>query len=99
MAVSLNRKAIRSLFSLFSCQRARPSTGRVEGLRARGGLEVDLSWSSGRLDEALIQNEVGPAQDLVIRYGPRLLALHLAPGDSATLTFDRFGDEGDITPQ
>lgn len=75
------------------------STGRVEGLRARGGLEVDLSWSSGRLDEALIQNEVGPAQDLVIRYGPRLLALHLAPGDSATLTFDRFGDEGDITPQ
>ena len=75
------------------------SQGRVEGLRARGGLEVDLSWSGGRLEEAIVQNEVGPAQDLAVRYGQRLLELHLEPGTTATLTFDRFDDEGRIAAQ
>src|SRR5699024_1769303 len=29
--------------------------GSIEGLRARGGLTVDIAWSDGRLDEARIK--------------------------------------------
>jgi alpha-L-fucosidase 2 len=52
--------------------------GRVSGIRARGGLEVDLSWADGVLvDATLTGATTGP---VVIRYGDRRVEVASAAG-------------------
>ncbi len=52
--------------------------GRVSGLRARGGFEVDLTWREGQLTAARITSLRGhPA---TIRYGDRQFTINLPPG-------------------
>jgi len=34
-------------------------TGRVTGLRARGGFEVDIAWADGRMTEATVRSTLG----------------------------------------
>ncbi|WP_431279204.1 glycosyl hydrolase family 95 catalytic domain-containing protein [Leifsonia poae] len=43
--------------------------GRVDGLRARGGIAVDLTWSAGSLDEAVLRNPHPTPRDVRVSYG------------------------------
>jgi alpha-L-fucosidase 2 len=61
--------------------------GSVKGLRARGGFEVDLTWTHGRLSHATVRALKG-VQGGSLRYGERVVALHLSPGGSVRLGAD-----------
>ncbi|MCX8157370.1 MAG: glycoside hydrolase N-terminal domain-containing protein [Verrucomicrobiae bacterium] len=54
--------------------------GRVTGLRARGGFEVDITWREGRLVEAVVRAPQGGAAQL--RYGTATRDIKLARGGS-----------------
>ncbi|MGD9127022.1 MAG: glycoside hydrolase family 95 protein [Planctomycetia bacterium] len=59
------------------------SEGKVTGLRARGGYEVDETWSDGKLVEAKIKaSRSGPC---TIRYGDHSSMFSMNPGDEVTL--------------
>jgi len=52
--------------------------GRVTGLRARGGFEVDLTWRDGRLTAASIRSLLG--QTVVVRYGTAVRSVEVPAG-------------------
>jgi len=58
-------------------------TGAVKGLRARGGFEVDMQWSDGKLTAADIRSVTGMA--CKVRYGSIVVDLTLKAGETARL--------------
>ena len=55
------------------------SDGEVKGLRTRGGCEVDITWSSGRLQKATLRSTLGGV--IRIRSYVPLKGLKVAKGD------------------
>ena len=60
--------------------------GHVTGLRARGGFEVDLTWTHGTLARAIIRSPLG--QPLRVRHGNTLWTLDTKRGATLTLVGD-----------
>jgi len=58
-------------------------TGSVKGLRARGGVEVDIVWKQGRLEIATLRSSRGA--DCKVRYGSEVINLNLRPGTPVNL--------------
>ncbi len=62
------------------------SEGRIEGLRARGGHEVGLSWSEG--GPVMLRIVPGRAETVVIRVGDEARELTLSAGEGLEIEFD-----------
>lgn len=54
--------------------------GRVKGLLARGGFELDIAWKGGKLGEAVLRSKVGSPCRLT--YGDRSVELKTEAGQS-----------------
>ncbi len=55
------------------------SAGKVTGLRARGGFEVDIAWKDGRLTSVRLHSLLG--QRTVVRYGSKTHPVEAKAGD------------------
>lgn len=62
--------------------------GSVRGLCARGGYEISLQWSNGRLRNASMLSRIGGS--VPVRYGERMTTIHLQAGQTAWLTLSSF---------
>ncbi len=61
------------------------ASGRVTGLRARGGFEVDLEWDEGRLVAATIRSLLG--RPAVVRYADQERVIKTEAGGQYVLNF------------
>jgi alpha-L-fucosidase 2 len=57
--------------------------GRVSGLRARGGIGVDIVWREGRLVAATLRSSV--PTDVRVRYGDETLSVHIEDATSVAI--------------
>jgi hypothetical protein len=64
------------------------ATGSVTGLRARGGIETDLTWSNGALVSATFRSVAGNpfSPRHRVRYHDQVVELLIPPGGSVTFT-------------
>ena len=54
--------------------------GSVNGLRARGGFELDIQWKDSKLIKADIRNISSPSGQCVVQYGDQTQALEIPRG-------------------
>lgn len=59
------------------------ASGSCQGLRARGGVEVDLAWQDGRLTAGAVTSDRGGK--ITLRYGEKIATIGTKPGVAAAL--------------
>jgi len=59
------------------------SEGAVRGLRARGGFELDMTWSQGKLTSATIRSQGG--ETCQVTYGGKTIEVRLKAGEQKKL--------------
>ena len=64
--------------------------GKVKGLCARGGFEVNFAWKNGKLVEATIRSKAGNTAKL--RYGDRIITLPTKKGREYRIGLKRFSE-------
>ena len=62
--------------------------GKVTGLRARGGYEVDIEWKDGKLTRSVLRNVSGTNGECAIRYGGVTAKLAVPKGEARVFTGD-----------
>jgi alpha-L-fucosidase 2 len=60
--------------------------GSIKGLRARGGFEIEMKWSGGKLGEVKITSRAG--YPLKVRYGTKQYSSNTKKGETITLDGD-----------
>lgn len=60
--------------------------GHVTGLRARGAIAVDITWSDGRLGEAVLHNPHTTPREVRVRYGGADFDVRIPAGGQAVVT-------------
>ncbi|HZL78208.1 MAG TPA: glycoside hydrolase family 95 protein [Candidatus Limnocylindrales bacterium] len=58
--------------------------GKISGLRARGGYEMNLSWQNGKLVSVTVKNISGGGK-CKVRYGDKVVEFTLKPGGTKSL--------------
>ncbi|SIR10996.1 glycoside hydrolase family 95 protein [Maribacter ulvicola] len=58
-------------------------TGTVKGLKARGGFEVDINWTQGKLEKILLKSPF--SQSVKIRYNNKVIELDMVAGQAIRL--------------
>ena len=53
--------------------------GRIKGLRARGGFELDITWNNGKLSKTILKNICG--SKCTVRYGNHVANFKLKPNE------------------
>ncbi|MFT5122892.1 MAG: alpha-L-fucosidase 2 [Kiritimatiellia bacterium] len=56
--------------------------GSVQGLRVRGGYELDIEWKDGELTRTVIRNVSSPTGECAVRYGERTAEMVVPAGES-----------------
>jgi alpha-L-fucosidase 2 len=87
-AAAVNEMLVQSHMGVIHLLPALPkawSTGRVKGMRARGGYELDLEWQDGKLAQAVVRGVSNSPGKCVVRYGNRTNTFALARDQSRVL--------------
>lgn len=82
-SVPLRRPESSEILLLPALPKAWP-TGRVRGLRARGGFEVDITWRDGKLTEAVIRSTRDGL--CLVRYSDHVAEITTRPGGQYKLS-------------
>ncbi len=69
--------------TLLPCLPDQLPTGKVSGLMARGGTEVEMNWEDGKLTEATLTSKLG--NPVKVRYGAKVITFDLEKGESVKL--------------